>query len=227
MPRLSLRRNLFSHGNNKTHILALEEKIMSKRVTIIVLLLLSAWGVQSQTAEEVDTSRIHVRVSTGMAFMNGFGQNRSLQWIAPRFELKPNDRLTVVSGFALAGNLLPQGVRKVDYNLDLTSQIYGTQMTALWAAARYQVSDQLAVWGGVAHASGYFQPLWYNESLPTQPTAVSGGLEWAMPNGGLLEFHFNIVRDPYGTFIPDPYMNGFGYGMFDTGWGMYSGDWPW
>lgn len=173
-----------------------------------------------------DTSRVHVSVSTGMSAMSGFGRQQNLQWIAPSFELRPTDRLSVVGGFAVAGNLIPGGYRLRPYEPDLAPRRHGTEMTAMWMGAGYRVNDRLAVWGAVAHAAGFLQPLWLDASLPMQLTAVSGGLEYELAEDSFLELHFNLVHDRYGTLAAAmPFYPW--YNPFVPGPASAIGYWPW
>ena len=197
---------------------------MDKKVEILALLLLLAVGVRAQV--DADTSRWHLSLSTGTMFTSGFGESRSLQWLSPTITLKPTDRLTVVSGFAVAGQFLPHGFRVTAYEPDLAPRRHGTEATALWAGARYQVSDRLALWGVVSHAGGYVQPLWLDHSMPLQAPALSGGLQYELSDDSFLELHFRVVHDNYGSamhsWLGHPW-----YGPLCPDWEVYSGQWPW
>ena len=176
---------------------------------IVFLLLLAPVALQAQL---LDTSRYDLHLATGTSVAAGFGRAQSLSWVAPSIELRPTSRLTVNTGFAAVGSLMP-----TDYKLQgLGSQSLaplrlGTRATALWAKAEYQVNSRLWVWGALAHVSGFAQPLWLDSSLPLQATAFSGGFGYRFTGGSSLEMHINIVRDNYGTLMPllldDPFIS--------------------
>ena len=154
-------------------------------------------GLQAQSI--ADSAGFHVSVSTGVGAATGFGAAQAVSWVAPSFEIYPTDRLTVRAGFANMGSLLPSYSLKGYGPRDLAPRRTGTQATAVWASAEYQVSERLWVWGAVAHLGGFAQPLWLDHSMPLHATAVSGGFEWKMTDRSLLEMHFTYVRDTYGT----------------------------
>lgn len=168
------------------------------------LLLLPLWLFSAAlSAQEIDTTRFNVHLSAGSSVSAGFGHVQSLSWVAPSFEMHPTSRLTVNTGFASFGDLMP-----ADYKLQaanprsLAPLRSGTRATALWAEAEYQVNSRLWLWGAVAHISGFAQPLWLDSSLPLQATAFSGGFGYHFGESSTLEMHINIVHDNYGTLAP-------------------------
>lgn len=164
----------------------------------ICLVLASLGGVRAQFVS--DSAGFRVRVSTGVSASAGFGGREAVSWVAPSFELHPNDRLMVRAGFANMGSLLPQGYRLKGYGpRDLAPRRTGTQATAVWVSAGYQVNDRLWMWGSVAHLGGFAQPLWIDHSLPLHATAVSAGFEWKVTDHSFFEMHFTYVHDTYGT----------------------------
>lgn len=183
---------------------------MKKRA---VLLLLPLWlSSVALTAQEIDTSRFNVHLSVGSNISAGFGRVQSLSWVAPSFELHPSPRLTVNTGFASFGNLMPTDYKLQGYNTrSLVPLRTGTRATALWAEAEYQVNSRLWLWGAVAHVSGFAQPLWLDRSLPLQATAFSGGFGYRFGESSTLEMHINVVHDNYGTLAPllynDPFLS--------------------
>ena len=185
---------------------------MRHRLLLLALLLTTPVALQAQG---IDTTRWHVRLSTGTSVTSGFGQTRALSWVAPSFEFHPTSRLTVNTGFASVGGLMP-----LDYKLhglgarSLAPRRSGTHVTALWAEAEYQVNSRLWLWGAVAHVSGFAQPLWLDSSLPLQATAFSGGVGYCFGENSTLEMHFHIVRDNYGTLTPMLYDDPFNYNRF-------------
>lgn len=185
---------------------------MNRHVPLLLLLLMAGpilW------AQEADTARWHVRLSTGTSVSSGFGHTQSLSWVAPAFEFHPTQRLTVNTGFASIGSLLPTGYKLAGHSpRSLAPLRTGTHATALWAEAEYHVSDHLWLWGAVAHVSGFAQPLWLDRSLPLQATAFSGGFGYRFGERSTLEFNFNIVRDNYGTLSPLLYDDPFNYNRF-------------
>ncbi|MBR6048676.1 MAG: hypothetical protein IKP83_00755 [Bacteroidales bacterium] len=189
-------------------------------VTILVLAL--AVGAAGQ---EADTSRYDVHLSTGATVAAGFGRTQALSWVAPSVELKASERMKVSGGFAAAGSLL-DGYELHGYGpTSLAPRKQGTRLGALWAKASYRATDRLWLWASAVHVTGFAQPLWLDGALPVQATAVSGGLAYEFPQGSLLEMHFHIVHDRYGTLPPYPY----GYGWYGTcapRFDIYSGLWP-
>lgn len=161
-------------------------------------MLLCTLGAAAQEGG-ADTSRLRGSVSTGMWMGSGFGQRQHVEWLSPSIELKPTDRLTVQTGFTLTGHLLPQGYRVQAYSPSLAPRRTGTQTTSMWVAGQYRVNDRLSVWASVAHATGWFQPLWLDHSVPLEATAVSGGFAYELAKGHLLEMHFHLLSDPAGT----------------------------
>lgn len=183
-----------------------------KRMTVIMCLVFaSLGGLQAQFI--ADSARFHASVSTGVGAAAGFGGKQAVSWVAPSFELHPTDQLTVCAGFANMGSLLPQGYSLKGYGpRDLAPRRTGTQATVVWASAEYKVNDRLWLWGAVSHAGGFIQPLGFDRSLPLHATAVSGGFEWKPTDHTLLEMHFTVVHDTYGTaFGPmyNPYWDPF------------------
>ena len=167
---------------------------MRHHLAILLLALLLCTGPLS--AQVTDSTGWHVRLSTGASVTSGMGQTQSLSWVAPSFEFHPTSRLTVNTGFAAAGSLLPTDFSLKGYgDRNLAPRREGTRLHALWAEAEYQVNDRLWLWGAVAHVSGIAQPLWLDHSVPLQATAFSGGFRYAVADRSLFEMHFHIVKD--------------------------------
>ena len=194
---------------------------MRRQLSILLLLL----ACPTLWAQEAPSERFQVHLSTGTSVASGFGQTQGLMWVAPSIEFHPDSRLTVKAGFASAGSLLP-----VDYVLqghkprDLAPVRQGTRIGALWAAAEYKLSDRFRLWGSIAHLNGFAQPLWLDHSLPLQATAFSGGFGYQFTENSLLEVHFHVVRDNYGTAFPSPLYNPY-YGTLGHGMTMTGGPW--
>lgn len=186
---------------------------MKRHAPVLLLLLIAC---PTLWAQEVDTAAWHVRLSTGTSVTSGFGRTQSLSWVAPSFEFHPTSRLTVNTGFASIGSLMPTGYKLQGYSpRSLAPLRTGTSATALWAEAEYKVNERLWLWGAVAHIGGFAQPLWLDQSLPLQATAFSGGLGYHIGDNSTLELHLHIVRDNYGTLAPLLYDNPFHYnGLF-------------
>lgn len=169
-------------------------------LTLALLLMLASPLVHAQVT---DTTSWHVHLSTGLSVSNGFGRTLGNSWLATDVELHPTQRLTVNTGFANIGSVLPQ-----DYKLhglgprSLTPRREGTQATAVWAEAEYQVNDKLWLWAAVAHIGGFAQPLWLDHSLPLNATAFQGGFGYRFGENSVLEMHMHIVHDNYGTLAP-------------------------
>lgn len=182
---------------------------MKHNLLLLTLLLIACPVLRAQVS---DTSGWHMRLSTGASVSSGFGQTQSLNWVAPSFEFHPTSRLTVNTGFAAVGSLMP-GDYKLQGNgvRSLAPLRAGTQATALWAEASYRINQRLWVWGAVAHVGGFAQPLWLDHSLPLQATAFSGGFGYRIGESSLFEMHINIVRDKYGTLAPMLFDNPFHY----------------
>ena len=177
---------------------------MKHPLAILLTLLLASGALWAQQA---DTARWNMHVATGTSLSSGFGNTQSLGWVAPSFQFHPTSRLTVNTGFAGAGSLLPVDFELKGNTRSLAPRRTGTRATALWLEAEYKVNDRLWVWGAVAHISGFAQPLWLDHSLPLQATAFSGGFGYRVGENSLLEMHINIVRDHYGTLAPLLYYN--------------------
>ena len=183
-----------------------------RNTLLLLALLLMPVALRAQMA---DTSRWDVHLSAGSSVAAGFGRVQSLSWVAPSFEFHPTSRLTVNTGFAAAGNLMP-----VDYKLQgygsrsLAPLRAGTRATALWVSAEYQVNSRLWLWGSVAHIGGFAQPMWLDRSLPLQATAFSGGLGYRFGESSILELHIHVVRDRFGTLEPLLYDDPFSYNRF-------------
>ena len=185
---------------------------MKRKAPILLVLLLATCPLWAQVA---DTSRWQMHLATGTSVASGYGRTQSLSWVAPSFELHPTSRLTVNTGFAAVGSLVPTDFKLQGYGVrSLAPLRTGTRATALWAEAEYKVSDRLWVWGAVAHIGGYMQPLWLNQSLPLQATAFSGGFGYRFNESNTLEMHINIVHDNYGTLMPLLYDDPFHYNKF-------------
>jgi len=182
------------------------------RTTILLMTLLLL--PVALKAQEADSARWHMHLATGTEVASGFGRTQSLTWVAPSFEFQPTSRLTVKTGFASAGSLLPADFELKGNTRSLAPRRTGTRATALWAEAEYQVNDRLWLWGAVAHVSGFAQPLWLDRSLPLQATAFSGGFGYRIGDNSSLEMHINIVRDHYGTLEPLLYGDPFNYNRF-------------
>lgn len=166
---------------------------MKRTLALTITLLLACPMLWAQGA---DTSGWHMHLSTGTSVGTGFGRTQSLSWVAPSFEFHPTSRLTVNTGFAAAGSLLPADFSLKGYgDRSLAPRREGTRLHALWAEAEYQVNDRLWLWGAVAHVSGIAQPLWLDHSVPLQATAFSGGFRYAVADRSLFEMHFHIVKD--------------------------------
>lgn len=191
-------------------------------LTVVCLLLTSVGRIQAQ--EVADSADFHVRVSTGIGAATGFGSMQAVSWVAPSFEIYPTDRLTVRAGFANMGSLMPTGYSLKGYGpRDLAPRRTGTQATAVWAMAEYQVNNRLCLWGAVAHLGGFSQPLWLDHSLPLHATAVSGGFGWKVTDHSLLEMHFTYVHDTYGTAFGPMYGHHWdplapSYTLFESPW---------
>ena len=192
---------------------------MKKLLFLPLTLLLGCGLLQAQVA---DTARWHVHLTTGAGVSSGFGRVQGTLWTAADLELHPTDRLTVNTGFGNIGSMVPTELKGYN-NRSLAPRRTGTQATALWAEAEYQVNDRLWLWGAVSHISGCFQPLWLNSSLPLQATSFIGGFGYRFSEGSSLEMHFHVVHDNYGTLAPmlyhdplyDPFYSGFsGFSRF-------------
>lgn len=169
---------------------------MIRKAIIILTVLL---GTIPLTAQEADTPW-QWHLSTGSSVASGFGRTQMLSWVAPSFEIAATSRLTVKGGLMAAGSLLPEGYKPQGYGArNLAPLRNGTSATMLWASAEYRVNERLLVWGSLAHIGGLYQPLWLDQSLPLQATAYSGGFSYALSHKSLLEVHFHIVHDSYGT----------------------------
>ena len=196
--------------------------IMSKKVVIVLVVML---GFFCAGAQEGDTSRTHVHLSTGATVASGFGRTQSLMWVAPSVERQLNDRLTVNVGFAAAGSLLHSYEIHGYGPTSLAPRRTGTRLGAVWASAEYKVNDRLWLWAEVAHLTGYVQPLWLDGALPIEATALSGGVAYEFPGGSLLELHFHFVHDHYGTsslgLLAHPW-----YGAYAPNVELYGGPWP-
>lgn len=166
---------------------------MNRKHCIVLILLLAASPL---AAQEVDTADWHIHLSTGISVSRCFGQTQSLSWVAPSFEFHPNDRLTINTGFVAAGSLMPSGYKLQGIGQrSLAPLRQGTRAAVLWAEAEYKVNPRLLVWGAVAHASGFAQPLWLDHSLPLQATAFSGGMDYRIGENSILEMHIHIIKD--------------------------------
>lgn len=186
---------------------------MRRHLPILLLALLLCTGPLS--AQVTDSTGWHVRLSTGASVTSGMGQTQSLSWVAPSFEFHPTSRLTVNTGFASVGSLLPADYKLHGYgSRSLAPLRTGTRATALWAEASYQVNSRLWLWASVAHLNGFAQPLWLDRSLPMQATAFSGGFGYRFGEKSILEMHIHIVRDHYGTLAPMLYDDPFSYNRF-------------
>ena len=184
---------------------------MRRHLAILLLLL----ACPTLWAQEADSTGWHVRLSTGTSVTSGFGQTQSLSWVAPSFEFHPTTRLTVNTGFATVGNLIPLDYKLQGYGTrSLAPLRTGTHATALWAEAEYRVNSRLWFWGAVAHVNGIAQPLWLDHSLPIQATAFSGGVGYHFGESSTLELHIHVVRDHYGTLAPLLYDDPFSYNRF-------------
>ena len=199
---------------------------MDKKCLIMLVLFLCTFTVG--VAQETDTvPRWDWHLSVGTEVGAGFGRAQSLGWVAPSVTYRASDRLTVDGGMLVAGSLLPQGYALQGRRpMSRAPRREGTRAGAVWAKVDYKVSDALWIWASVMHAGGEVQPLWLDGSAPLGLTAVSGGLGYEFPNGSLMELHFHLVRDHYGTapavLPPYPY-----YGMLAPGSGLYGGPWSW
>ncbi|MBQ8703264.1 MAG: hypothetical protein IJ524_02685 [Bacteroidales bacterium] len=182
---------------------------MKHSLLTLTLLLIACPVLRAQVG---DTTGWHMRLSTGASVSSGFGQTQSLSWVAPSFEFHPTSRLTVNTGFAAVGSLMPSDYKLQGNNArSLAPLRAGTQATALWAEASYRINQRLWVWGAVAHVGGFAQPLWLDRSLPLQATAFSGGFGYRFGENSILEMHIHIVRDKYGTLAPMLYDDPFHY----------------
>ena len=189
---------LFWDLHNKSRWFPFEKTDMTKRVSLIILMLLTAFTVTAQMPEN-DTSRWHASVATGLWMGSGFGRQQHVEWISPSVELRPNDRLTLQTGFTLTGHLLPQGYRVQVYGPSLAPRRTGTQTTSMWVAGQYKVNERLSVWASVAHATGYFQPIWLDQSVPLDVTSLSGGFAYKLGRESLFEMHLQLLTDRAGT----------------------------
>ena len=183
-----------------------------KHTLLLLALLLMPVALRAQVT---DSANWHVRLSTGASVTSGMGQTQSLSWVAPSFEFHPTSRLTVNTGFASVGSLLPADYKLHGYgSRSLAPLRTGTRATALWVSAEYQVNSRLWLWGSVAHIGGFAQPLWLDRSLPLQATAFSGGLGYRFGESSILELHIHVVRDRFGTLEPLLYDDPFSYNRF-------------
>ena len=199
---------------------------MYKNILAILLLLLLGTGARAQWQHcaERDSSRLEVHLSTGATVAAGWGRTDALAWTAPSLSYRASDRLTLHAGFAAASSLLGSYELRGRHNRSLAPRREGTRLFAAALAAEYQASDRLTLWGSVAHLSGYAQPLGLDGAMPVRATAISGGLAYETSNASLLEFHFHIVHDHYGTAAPAllgyPYHTPYSsiYDPFHTHW---------
>ena len=177
---------------------------MYKNILVIFTLLLLGTGARAQWQHhtERDTSRLEVHLSTGATVATGWGRTDALAWTAPSLSYRANDRLTLHAGLAAASSLLGSYELRGHHNRSLAPRRNGTRLMAATVAAEYQATDRLTLWGSVTHLSGYAQPLWLDGAMPVRATAISGGLAYETSNASLLEFHFHIVHDHYGTAGP-------------------------
>lgn len=214
--------SFFSVGGNNIILFALKDLVMYKKV---VILMAAMAAFVCAAAQEADTARTRVHLSTGASVSAGFGRTQSLMWVAPSVEHRVSERLKVEAGFAAAGTLLPSYEIHGYTPSSLAPRRHGTSVGAAWASAEYKASERLWLWASVAHVEGYAQRLWMDGSLPVGLTAVSGGLAYEFPSGSLLEMHFHFVHDHYGTsqlgLLAHPW-----YGGLAPGWELYSGPWP-
>ena len=198
--------------------------VMDKKAYIALLLALSMTLLA--TAQEGDTSRWDVHMSTGATVATGFGHTQSLGWVAPSISYRVSDRLKVSGGLAVAGSLMPAG----GYTLhgrerSLAPRREGTKAGAMWASATYHPNDRLWLWGAVMHVTGYAQPLWLDGAMPIEATAISGGLEYKLSDNSLIGMEFHFVHDRYGTLPPPHYGYGW-HGYCTPGMDIYGGPWP-
>lgn len=198
--------------------------VMDKKAYIALLLALSMTLLA--TAQEGDTSRWDVHMSTGATVATGFGRTQSLGWVAPSISYRVSDRLKVSGGLAVAGSLMPAG----GYTLhgrerSLAPRREGTKAGAMWASATYHPNDRLWLWGAVMHVTGYAQPLWLDGAMPIEATAISGGLEYKLSDNSLIGMEFHFVHDRYGTLPPPHYGYGW-HGYCTPGMDIYGGPWP-
>lgn len=152
-----------------------------------------------------DTSQWSSRTSIGSSVASGWGHTQSLSWTASQLNYRATDRLSLHAGFAAAGSLLGGYELQGLHNRSLAPKRQGTRLVTGHVAAEYRLSDRLTLWGSLARASGYAQPLWLDGSLPVEATAFSGGLAYRTANDALFELHFHIVHDRYGTLTADPW----------------------
>lgn len=170
---------------------------MKRTSCILLALLLACELVQAQIS---DSSNYDIHLAAGTSVASGFGHVQSLTWVAPTIEWHPTSRLTVNTGFAAVGNLMPTGYKLNGHSSPSLAPFRpGTRATALWADATYQVNSRLWVWGALAYMSGFAQPLWLDNSLPLQATTFSGGFGYRFGEHSTFEMEINIVHDNYGT----------------------------
>ncbi len=180
--------------------------------------------VPSYLSDDTASKAFHLNV--GSMVGAGFGRTEAVSWVAPSFQWRASERLTLRGGFGAAASLLPGGYalhgRGTRSMLPLRE---GTQLGAVWAQAEYRAGERLLLWGSVAHVSGFAQPLWASHSLPVDATAVSGGLAYRFSENSVLAMHFRFVHDEYGFLLHPPYGHNY-YGPFSPDWELYSGPWP-
>ncbi|MCR5445035.1 MAG: hypothetical protein K6E96_05045 [Bacteroidales bacterium] len=191
---------------------------------LLVTLLMLLFAGTPLWAQVADTAGWHMHLSTGTSIANGFGQTQALGWVAPSFELHPTSRLTVSTGLAAAGDILPSDYTIKGFNdQSLAPRREGTRVHALWAKAEYQVNDRLWLWGAISHVGGFMQPLWLNQSLPLQATSFSGGFSYALTQRSFFEMHFHIVHDHYSTLSHCLYPY---YGLYSPNLSLFENPWP-
>ncbi|MBQ9418296.1 MAG: hypothetical protein IJU19_06955 [Bacteroidales bacterium] len=209
-------------AHNKGEQLSFEETAMNRKAHIILLVAcLVAGAAQSQ---EADSTALRLRLGVGTSVESGFGRVRSLTWVAPRIEWHPSERLTLTGGFAAVGSLLPeaplQGIQPRNY----APLRQGTRANMLWGKAEVQVGERTWLWGKMAYAGGWVQPLWGVGARPVEAVAFSGGMAYEMASGRWLELHVSVLHDRYGTL---PEAVGLGRGCEPWGGWCTWGSEPW
>lgn len=201
--------------------------IMYKNTLVLLAFLLLGLGArgQWQRAAERDTSRLAVHLSTGATVAAGWGRSDALVWTAPSLDYRATDRLTLHAGFAAVGSLMGSYELRGLHDRSLAPRREGTRLMAATVGAEYQATDRLALWASVTRVTGYAQPLWLDGAVPVRATAISGGLAYETSNASLLEFHFHIVHDHYGTAAPGLW--GYpGYSPYSPFYDFHPGLWP-
>lgn len=207
--------------HNKEAYVSFEKRVMPKKAHILLsVALILSWIAQGQ---EADTSAWQWHMSVGSAVEAGFGHTQSQLWVAPRIDWQPSQRLKVSGGFAATATLFPYLELQGKSPRNLAPRKQGTRVGALWAEAEVQTGERTWLWGRVAYANGFAQPLWRSGAMPVEVVALSGGVAHEFAGGQLLELHVHVLHDLYGT-AHEALGLGHAYGPWGSTWGMEA--WP-